>query len=318
MPRSAKSRQRLPAKRPSGQRQLRKMTAQLMGSGLFLLALPLVMARLPVPIPVTGLKPIGWALLLLGLGLLAFQVISARRAQARPEQVEETPAPPPVPTAPAAAKVAPKRVPPPPAPIPASPSPPQTDTPPPRPTAWSLDVFNAIEWRRFEALVEALFAQAGFVTRSQSHGADGGVDIWLHSRNQPDGAPVSIVQCKHWQSGQLVGVDKIRELRGVMAANNVRRGQFACTAHYSDAAREFALDNQINLLDGSALLELIAKRTPEQQRALLDVALEGEYWKPTCVNCGTKMVLRTARNRGRQFWGCVNYPRCRSVMSLRQ
>jgi hypothetical protein len=49
-------------------------------------------------------------------------------------------------------------------------------------------VFRLIEWRRFEALVESLFAQAGFTTRSQSHGSDGGVDIWLHSRHQPDGA----------------------------------------------------------------------------------------------------------------------------------
>jgi restriction system protein len=186
-----------------------------------------------------------------------------------------------------------------------------------RGSGWRLADIQVIEWHRFDALVEALFAQAGFVTRSQSHGADGGVDIWIHSRNQPDGAPVSIVQCKHWQSGKPVGVDKIRELRGVMAAHNVPRGQFACTAHYSDAAREFARDNRINLLDGAALLELIGKRTPEQQRALLDVALEGEYWKPTCVNCGTKMVLRTPRSGGKQFWGCVNYPRCRGIMNLK-
>ncbi|WP_269632134.1 restriction endonuclease [Pelomonas sp. BJYL3] len=36
-----------------------------------------------------------------------------------------------------------------------------------------------IEWRRFEAVVEALFKQVGFETKSQSHGADGGIDIWL-------------------------------------------------------------------------------------------------------------------------------------------
>lgn len=81
-----------------------------------------------------------------------------------------------------------------------------------------------IEWRRFEAVVETLFAQAGFITHSQSHGADGGVDIWLHSKNQPDDARVSLVQCKHWSSHKPVGVDKIRELRGVMAAHQIPRG----------------------------------------------------------------------------------------------
>ena len=64
------------------------------------------------------------------------------------------------------------------------------------PTTWSAGVFAAIEWRRFEAVCEALFAQAGFETKSQPHGADGGVDIWLHSRNAE--GPVAVVQCKHW------------------------------------------------------------------------------------------------------------------------
>ncbi len=44
-------------------------------------------------------------------------------------------------------------------------------------TSWSPAVFAAIEWRRFEAVCEKLFTQAGFETKSQSHGADGGVDI---------------------------------------------------------------------------------------------------------------------------------------------
>ena len=64
-------------------------------------------------------------------------------------------------------------------------------------SSWSAAVFEAIEWRRFEAVCEGLFAQAGFQTRAQSHGADGGVDIWLYSQHAP--WPVSVVQCKHWR-----------------------------------------------------------------------------------------------------------------------
>ena len=65
-----------------------------------------------------------------------------------------------------------------------------------RPTVWEPGVLAVIEWRRLEALVKALFAQAGFETKSLSHGADGGVDIWPYSKRQPDGKPVSIVQGK--------------------------------------------------------------------------------------------------------------------------
>ena len=102
------------------------------------------------------------------------------------------------------------------------------EAPSAKPISWGQEVFSVIEWRRFEAVVEALFRQAGLETKSQSHGADGGVDVWLYSRQQP-GIPVGLVQCKHWQ-GKQVGVDKIRELRGVMAAQKVERGVFATTS----------------------------------------------------------------------------------------
>lgn len=321
MPRPAReSGYRRPVRASRRHHPLDKLITGFVGGGVLLVMLPKALSRLPgQAVAMAGLQRYGWILLLLGLGLLAFRLMGRaakstgaaepnafpfRKAPpataARPTRPPKTPFAEPASarTSPTAATSAP-------------------DAPPARPAAWGAEVFRVIEWRRFEALVEALFAQAGFLTRSQSHGSDGGVDIWLHSKHQPDGSPVSIVQCKHWSDSKPVGVDKIRELRGVMAAHQIRRGQFACTARYTDAAREFACDNQINLLDGAALLDLIAKRTPDQQQALLEVALEGEYWKPTCVNCGVKMVFRLPRNEGKGFWGCVNYPRCRGKMNVR-
>lgn len=38
---------------------------------------------------------------------------------------------------------------------------------------------------------------------------------------------------------------------------------------------------------------------------------------PSCPKCGSEMILRTAKtgtNAGGKFWGCSNYPRCRSVV----
>lgn len=192
-------------------------------------------------------------------------------------------------------------------------------TPPKSSSTWSPAVFAAIEWRRFEAVCEALFAQAGFETRSQSHGADGGVDIWLHSTNAQ--GPAAVVQCKHWQ-GKPVGVKEIREFFGVMASHQVKRGTYATTSSYTADAQQFAKANGISAMDGPALLNLIATRTPEQQQALLAVAFEGEYWRPTCASCGIKMVERQPSKGGTSFWGCSNFPRCKSrlpmVSALRQ
>lgn len=195
----------------------------------------------------------------------------------------------------------------------------QTDPPsspdhPPTQARWNADVFAQIEWRRFEAVVDALFAQAGFQTRSQSHGADGGVDIWLHSRHAE--GPVSVVQCKHWQ-GRPVGVKELREFLGVMTAHRLERGTYATSSRFTAEAQSFARANRIHTLDGQGLLKLIAQRSAEEQSRLLAIAFEGEYWRPTCASCGIKLVERKPRNGGRPFWGCRNYPRCKSTLPMR-
>ena len=143
-----------------------------------------------------------------------------------------------------------------------------------RPAQWSRQVFEDIEGRRFEAVCEQLFGQAGFETRSQPHGADGGVDIWLHSRHAQ--GPAAIVRCKHWH-GQPVGVRELREFHGVMASHQLKRGTYATSSTFAADAARFAKENGINALDADRLLALIAKRTPQQQGDLLATAHEGGY-----------------------------------------
>jgi len=185
--------------------------------------------------------------------------------------------------------------------------------PPARPTGWSPQVLEVIEWRRFEALVEAMYRQAGFETSSQPYGADGGVDVELWTPG-PGARVLGLVQCKHYR--EPIGVDKVRELRGVMAARQVARGQFVASGGFTAPAERFARDNGIHLLDGPALLAWIGQRPPQQQRELLDVATDGEFWRPTCARCGEKMVERVPGKGGRPFWGCVQFPRCRSTLEM--
>ena len=40
---------------------------------------------------------------------------------------------------------------------------------------------------------------------------------------------------------------------------------------------------------------------------------------PVCPDCGSPMVVRTARrgnNAGSQFWGCTRYPQCRTIVPI--
>ena len=253
-----------------------------------------------------ALRPAGWAALAIGVALLCLHYI-LRRAAA-PPAVERTEA---TPTFEAAAPQVPPKD--------ARQEPVFSPDLPPEPRGsspklsrhqerhWTPAVLAAIEWRRFEAVCEAFFAQAGLATRSQSHGADGGVDIWLQSRHVVE---PRIVQCKHWQS-KPVGVKEVREFLGVMASHKLQNGTYVTSSTFTADALAFAKANGIQAQDGATLLKLIGLRTPEQQAALLAVAYEGEYWRPTCASCGTKMAERTSGKDGRGFWGCANYPRCR-------
>ena len=265
------------------------------GVGLAVLLSPFFLDSMPLLKPVAlGIRSMGWPLIAVGLILVAVHFLLKSKATqtATLTATATTDAP-----MPASAMRKPAM-------LPAQPTP---------ATAWSPAVFAAIEWRRFEAVCEALFAQAGFSTRAQSHGADGGVDIWLHSANAQ--GPVGVVQCKHWQS-KPVGVKEMREFFGVMASHKLQRGTYATTSTYTADAKQFAKDNGINALDGPALLALIAQRTPVQQQALLAVAYEGDYWRPTCASCGTKMVERTPGKGGAAFWGCASYPKCKRTMAM--
>ena len=302
------------SKRESRAAQKRQAAAiNVTALGLIFLALPYLLGHSLFAVAFRPLAPIGW-LLLIGGGITVWL---QRKKPSSVSPVPETrfSAPPRAPKRPERPTPLVERIDPAYGPVfepEGGSGPPER----PRPTAWGPGVFAVIEWRRFEAVVETLFAQAGFLTKAQSHGPDEGIDVWLYSKNQPDGAPVSVVQCKHWQ-GRAVGVDKVRELRGVMAAKGVTRGQFATTSTFTPDAITFAASSGIKLHDGAGLLEVIAKRTPDQQQTLLDVALEGEYWKPTCASCGVKMVEREPTAGGKPFWGCVNFPKCRTTMVRR-
>lgn len=173
---------------------------------------------------------------------------------------------------------------------------------------WSLDTLRRIEWRRLEAVVEGHYQARGYPTRTQTHGADGGVDIWICSKEHPD-LPAAIVQCKHWPD-RMVGVNVVRELLGTMTANKVKAGEVVTSGSFSREAEAFAARGlPIELIDGRKLVERIRSLSESEQEALLKVAFEGDYWRPTCASCGVKMKWRP-----QGFWGCRNYPRCKNKL----
>lgn len=65
------------------------------------------------------------------------------------------------------------------------------------------------------------------------------------------------------------------------------------------------------LQKASGLNEDVIKAPPDNKIA------ESEQSNPVCPKCSGEMVLRTAqsgKNKGKQFWGCLNFPKCRAIL----
>ena len=170
---------------------------------------------------------------------------------------------------------------------------------------WTLDLLSAIEWRRFEELCTRMFEHKGFTCKTQSHGADEGIDIHLYF-GKDTLILDRIVQCKAWK--KKVSVEPMRAFLGTIVANGAKRGTFVSRGGFTEDAAQFAAKNRIHTIDGQQLLELIINLGPVASSILLERITEGDYTTPTCASCGIKLVPR-ALDSERPFWGCKNWRR---------
>lgn len=180
---------------------------------------------------------------------------------------------------------------------------------------WDIAFLKSLEWKRYEDICMEYLRIKNCDAKVTSIGADGGIDIKVHDKN---GHLILIGQCKAWQ--KPIGVSLIRELYGVMASERVKHGVFLTTSMFSPDAVEFAQNKTLMLIDGSEFVKLINNLDEDSKERISQIASEGDYTTPTCVNCNQKMVKRISKKGsavGREFWGCVNYPKCRNIMYVK-
>jgi restriction system protein len=131
-------------------------------------------------------------------------------------------------------------------------------------------------------------------------------------------------------------------LFGIMTAEHADEAVVVTSGRFTSEARAFAKGKPISLVDGPQLLDLVksvqaSEGGPVQQHVLPAVG-DGAPGKvspergaaaeraipsdvpqepsPLCPQCGSRMVLRTAKRgerAGQQFWGCPAYPRCKGT-----
>jgi len=182
-------------------------------------------------------------------------------------------------------------------------------------THWDWRLLNKLEWKRFEEVVSDYYRLIGYRSKVTRMGADGGVDVLLFQDDSE--TPVKLIQCKSWS--KKVGVNAVRELYGVMAADGVSDGIFATTSSYTNEAREWVNGKNMELLSGNDLVSMFNALSEVQLKSHLANGLDGDYSTPTCPNCNQRMVSRTAtkgKSAGSSFWGCANYPRCKQTFKM--
>jgi restriction system protein len=164
---------------------------------------------------------------------------------------------------------------------------------------------DRMSWREFEVLIGESFRRRGYnVEEFGGNGPDGGIDLILRK-----GGERFLVQCKKWRARQ-VGVSIVRELYGVMAAENAQGGIVVTSGTFTYDAKDFARGRNIELIDGAGLAKLFAEKrevAPSSASA------------PACPRCGSEMVRREARKgvtAGQAFWGCRRFPACRVTQSI--
>jgi len=177
-----------------------------------------------------------------------------------------------------------------------------------------------LEWRRFEELCCEYFISKGYRAKLTGKGADGGVDVELFKENYSSIKPYGLIQCKAWDKSKI-GVKLIRELYGVMASEGAPLGVFITTGDYTPEAIKFSKYKNLKLISGNELLKRIQSLPKEKQRVILKKITKGDFLTPTCPSCDIKMILRTNKkghNVGGKFWGCRNFPTCRSTLQIKR
>jgi restriction system protein len=174
---------------------------------------------------------------------------------------------------------------------------------PHKPSEWTLELLNLLEWKRFEELCTRLFETKGFTCKTTNLGSDEGIDIHLYF-GKDKLILDRIVHCKTWE--KKVEVALMREFFSTIHAEKAKRGTFVSRGGFTQEAINYALQTSIHTIDGSQMLEFIGKLEMVESLALLEQITESDYVTPTCAHCGIKLLPKSLFS-DRPYWICANW-----------
>jgi HJR/Mrr/RecB family endonuclease len=181
--------------------------------------------------------------------------------------------------------------------------------------ARSVEDLQNLSPKEFEDMVVELYRARGHKAVRTGSVGDHGVDVVVQASN----GEKWVVQCKRWRGA--VGEPVIRDFHGVMQHEKADQGAIITTGTFTPQAKVWAKGKPMTLVEGSEFLALIKKARGAQTTASTpqSTGTNAIASPPICPVCGSRMVLRTAKqgaNAGKQFWGCPNYPQCKGLLNI--
>jgi HJR/Mrr/RecB family endonuclease len=99
------------------------------------------------------------------------------------------------------------------------------------------DLLYELTARKFEELMAELFEREGFEVTLTKQTRDGGYDLYL-VKHTAAGALLTLADVKRYRADRKVGVGLVRELYGVVQAENASAGLLATTSFFTPDARQ--------------------------------------------------------------------------------
>ncbi len=118
-----------------------------------------------------------------------------------------------------------------------------------------LEQLHSLDPGEFELFCAYLYEREGYTAYPTGRTGDEGVDVLLQR-----GGQTTVVQCKRYSG--TVGQPTIRDLYGVMMHHRAQGAALVTTGSISDAARRWASDKSIQLIDGHDLISWTRRSHP--------------------------------------------------------
>lgn len=123
------------------------------------------------------------------------------------------------------------------------------------PTDISEDM-TSLSPTEFERQIVSLFQRMGYVAEHTGRTGDHGIDLVATSEAAITGGRL-VIQCKRYAQGNNVGEPEVRDLYGAVTDARASKGILVTTSDFTTAARRFAANKPLELINGSKLDHLL-------------------------------------------------------------